>query len=78
MEQDEREVNPVTGANWQATGVVPDIAVPEAEAFDVAYTRALEHVLALADVPWWRQAKRRPNRLRWAAVCRSQASLRRS
>jgi C-terminal processing protease CtpA/Prc len=46
-----RSVNPVTGANWQATGVVPDIAVPEAEAYDVAYTRGLEHVLALADVP---------------------------
>ena len=46
-----RSVNPVTGANWQATGVVPDIAVPDAEACDVAYTRALQHVLALSDVP---------------------------
>jgi Peptidase family S41/N-terminal domain of Peptidase_S41 in eukaryotic IRBP len=45
-------VNPVTGANWPpATGVVPDIAVPEAEAHHLAYTRALRHVLALADVP---------------------------
>ena len=46
-----RSVNPVTGANWQATGVVPDIAVAESEAYDVAYTRALQHVLALDDVP---------------------------
>src|ERR1700722_13947143 len=46
-----RSVNPVTGANWQGTGVVPDIAVPEAEALDVAYAKALRHVLDLADVP---------------------------
>jgi hypothetical protein len=32
------------------TGVVPDIAVPEAEACDVAYARALRHVLALDDL----------------------------
>jgi hypothetical protein len=46
-----RSVNPVTGTNWQGTGVVPDVAVPEAQACDVAYTRALEHVLGLDDVP---------------------------
>jgi Peptidase family S41/N-terminal domain of Peptidase_S41 in eukaryotic IRBP len=46
-----RSVNPVTGTNWQGTGVVPDIAVPEAEARDVAYARALRHVLAMEDVP---------------------------
>jgi Peptidase family S41/N-terminal domain of Peptidase_S41 in eukaryotic IRBP len=46
-----RSVNPVTGANWQGTGVVPDIAVPEAEALDVAYAKALRHVLDRADVP---------------------------
>jgi Peptidase family S41/N-terminal domain of Peptidase_S41 in eukaryotic IRBP len=46
-----RSVNPVTGTNWQGTGVVPDVAVPEAEARDVAYARALRHVLALEDVP---------------------------
>jgi hypothetical protein len=39
-------------ADWPpATGVVPDIAVPETEAYDLAYARALQHVLALADVP---------------------------
>jgi len=46
-----RSVNPVTGTNWQGTGVVPDVAVPEAQAYDVAYARALEHVLGLDDVP---------------------------
>jgi hypothetical protein len=46
-----RSVNPVTGTNWQGTGVVPDVAVPEAQAYDVAYTRALEQVLGLDDVP---------------------------
>ena len=42
-----RSVNPVTGTNWQGTGVVPDIAVPEAGAYDIAYARALRYVLAL-------------------------------
>jgi hypothetical protein len=46
-----RSVNPVTGTNWQGVGVVPDLAVPEAEARDVAYARALRHVLAMEDVP---------------------------
>jgi C-terminal processing protease CtpA/Prc len=45
-----RSVNPVTGTNWQGTGVVPDIAVPEADACDVAYARALRHVLAQGDL----------------------------
>ena len=46
-----RSVNPVTGTNWEGTGVTPDVAVPEAEARDVAYGKALRHVLALGDVP---------------------------
>ena len=45
-----RSVNPVTGTNWQGTGVVPDVAVPEAEAYDVAYGQALRHVLAIEDL----------------------------
>ena len=40
-----RSINPVTGTNWQGTGVVPDVAVPEEQAYDVAYARALRHVL---------------------------------
>jgi Peptidase family S41/N-terminal domain of Peptidase_S41 in eukaryotic IRBP len=46
-----RSINPVTGTNWQGTGVVPDVAVPEAQAYDTAYATALRHVLALDDVP---------------------------
>ncbi len=46
-----RSVNPVTGTNWQGTGVVPDVAVPADQALDVAYARALGHVLGLDDVP---------------------------
>jgi len=46
-----RSVNPVTGTNWQGTGVVPDVAVPEAQAYDTAYATALRHVLALDEVP---------------------------
>jgi Peptidase family S41/N-terminal domain of Peptidase_S41 in eukaryotic IRBP len=42
-----RSVNPVTGTNWQGTGVVPDTAAPAAEAYDVAYGRALRHVLSV-------------------------------
>jgi C-terminal processing protease CtpA/Prc len=45
-----RSINPVTGTNWQGTGVVPDIAVPQAEARNVAYAKALHHVLS-TDVP---------------------------
>jgi hypothetical protein len=46
-----RSVNPVTGTNWEGTGVVPDVAVPEAQAYAVAYGKALRHVLDLDDVP---------------------------
>jgi hypothetical protein len=46
-----RSVNPVTGGNWQGTGVVPDVAVAEAEARDVAYAKALRDVLDRDDVP---------------------------
>lgn len=45
-----RSVNPVTGTNWEGTGVIPDVAVPADEAFGVAYGKALEHVLD-SDVP---------------------------
>ena len=46
-----RSVNPVTGTNWEGTGVTPDVAVPEAEAYEVAYAKALRHVVAQDDVP---------------------------
>jgi hypothetical protein len=46
-----RSINPVTGTNWQGTGVVPDLPADAERAYDVAYTKALEHVLRLDDVP---------------------------
>ena len=46
-----RSISPLTGTNWQGTGVIPDTAAPADQAYDVAYTKALRHVLALGDVP---------------------------
>jgi peptidase S41-like protein len=46
-----RSVNPVTGSNWQGTGVVPDTAVPADQACGAAYAKALRHVAGLGDVP---------------------------
>lgn len=43
---DELGVNPATGANWEGTGVVPDVEVPAGAAFDVAYELSLKHVAA--------------------------------
>ena len=45
-----RSINPVTGTNWEGTGVTPDVAVPQEQARDVAYRRGLQHVLT-ADAP---------------------------
>jgi hypothetical protein len=46
-----RSVNPVTGTNWQGTGVVPDVPADAEQAYGVAYAMALRHVLDLDDVP---------------------------
>jgi Peptidase family S41/N-terminal domain of Peptidase_S41 in eukaryotic IRBP len=46
-----RSVNPVTGTNWQGTGVVPDVPEDAERAYDVAYAKALEHVLGRQDAP---------------------------
>ena len=35
-----RPVNPVSGTNWEGTGVTPDVEVPADDAFDVAYRLA--------------------------------------
>jgi hypothetical protein len=42
-----RAVSPVTGGNWEGTGVIPDIEVPAERARDRAYRLALEHVITL-------------------------------
>jgi len=46
-----RSINPVTGTNWQGTGVVPDTEVPADQAYGAAYAKALRHVGGLADIP---------------------------
>jgi Peptidase family S41/PASTA domain/N-terminal domain of Peptidase_S41 in eukaryotic IRBP len=46
-----RSVNPVTGTNWQGTGVIPDTQVAADEAYSVAYAKALRHVAELRDAP---------------------------
>ncbi len=46
-----RSVNPVTGTNWEGTGVVPDVSVAAELAHDVAYAMALRHVLSLDPPP---------------------------
>ena len=46
-----RSVSPVTGTNWQGTGVVPDTPTPADQACDAAYAKALRHVLETCDLP---------------------------
>lgn len=45
-----RPVHPVTGTNWEGTGVEPDVAVDPAAALETAAALALEALLANADV----------------------------
>jgi hypothetical protein len=40
-----KPVNPITGTNWEHTGVEPHIAVPGEQALDKAYLLALEEIL---------------------------------
>lgn len=40
-----RAISPITGTNWEGTGVTPDVAVPAGEALDVAYRMVLEQML---------------------------------
>ena len=37
-----RAINPISGTNWEGTGVKPDIEVPRDKAFDTAYSEALK------------------------------------
>jgi len=41
-----RAINPITGANWEGCGVIPDVSVPQEQAFTVAYRLALQAVIA--------------------------------
>jgi hypothetical protein len=47
-----RPINPVSGTNWEGTGVEPDIAVPQEQALAVAHRMALKDLLdKLGDAP---------------------------
>jgi hypothetical protein len=46
-----RAVSPITKGNWEGTGVIPDVALPADQAFEAAYTLALEKVLASSTNP---------------------------
>jgi retinol-binding protein 3 len=46
-----RSVNPITGTNWEGTGVEPDIAVAAPDALAVAHTSALDAVAAKSTDP---------------------------
>jgi hypothetical protein len=39
-------INPVTGRNWEGTGVLPDMAVPAADALNAARLHALKAIVA--------------------------------
>jgi C-terminal processing protease CtpA/Prc len=43
-----RAINPITGNNWQGTGVIPDIEVPAEQALPIAHERILNELLASA------------------------------
>jgi hypothetical protein len=46
-----RSINPITGTDWEGTGVEPDIKAAAADALAVAHTRALDAVAAKATDP---------------------------
>ena len=59
-------INPVTGKNWEGTGVLPDVAVPAADALNAAQARALDAIVAAdarrTDAAWARQALNPPGK----------------
>ena len=48
-------INPVTGKNWEETGVAPDVNVPPADALPFARRLALQAVRKIADSPTWKR-----------------------
>jgi C-terminal processing protease CtpA/Prc len=47
----QRAINPISGTNWERSGVAPDVEVTADEAFPEAYRRALDHILELPAEP---------------------------
>lgn len=50
-----RAINPITGTNWEGTGVAPDISAPQEGAFETAYRTAL-----ISIIEKYREATSRP------------------
>lgn len=57
-----RAINPITGTNWEGTGVAPDVPTTATAALDTAYVKALETVEAKTkdevvkrEVAWMRE-----------------------
>lgn len=46
-----RAINPISGTNWEGTGVEPDVKVPVAEALEAAHARALGAIAEKAADP---------------------------
>ena len=44
-----RAINPITGTNWEGSGVKPDIAVPSPQALDTAIGEVLTHMVENGD-----------------------------
>lgn len=40
-----RAINPITGTNWEGTGITPDIAVPQEKALKTAYLEAIKKIV---------------------------------
>jgi hypothetical protein len=55
-----RAINPISGTNWEGTGITPDIEVPQEKALDVAHLKALEKLLEKAKDP------KREAEIKWA------------
>ncbi|MDQ5854041.1 MAG: hypothetical protein M3380_18630, partial [Chloroflexota bacterium] len=51
-----RAINPITGTNWEGTGVIPDVQVEQESAMKTAQIAALKHVLADGDARGARRA----------------------
>ena len=41
-----RTINPVSGTDWEGSGVMPDISIPQEQAFKAAYYMALKSIIA--------------------------------
>jgi retinol-binding protein 3 len=54
-----RAINPITGTNWEGTGVAPDIGVPAVRALHTARLAALRQLIATAGDAGWKEELKR-------------------